>query len=99
MGELCMATPSVGTAAKPASAPLISAAIFQQDSFFARQKVFTFVPKVYFYDLQGYVLAFLRRKVFTLNDEIRVFTDETQSMELLYIRPRKIMDWRTALDV
>ena len=94
-----MATPTVGTAAKPASAPLISAAIFQQDCFLARQKVFTFLPKFYFYDLQGNALAFLRKKVLTLRDEIRVFTDETQTMELLYIKARKIIDWGTAFDV
>src|SRR5947209_19322362 len=92
-----MATPSLGAAAQ--SGPAISAAIFQQDYFSARQKIFTFAPKFYFYDLQGNVLAFLRKKVFTLKDEIRVFTDETQSMELLHIKARKIIDWGTAFDV
>ena len=92
-----MATPGLGAAAQPA--PAISAAIFQQDCFSARQKIFTFVPKFYFYDMQGNALAFLRKKVFTLKDEIRVFTDETQSMELLHIKARKIIDWGTAFDV
>src|SRR5947209_15738090 len=92
-----MATPGLGAAAQ--SAPAISAAIFQQDCFSARQKIFTFVPRFYFYDLQGNALAFLRKKVFTLKDEIRVFTDETQAMELLYIKARKIIDWGTAFDV
>src|SRR5579872_4770975 len=80
------------------SAP-ISAAIFQQDRFIARQKIFTLSPQFYFLDLDGNTLAFLRKKVFTLKDEIRVFTDETQSMELLHIKARKIIDWGTAFDV
>lgn len=92
-----MATPGFRAAAQPA--PAINAAIFQQDCFSARQKIFTFAPKFYFYDMQGNALAFLRKKVFTLKDEIRVFTDETQSMELLHIKARKIIDWGTAFDV
>src|SRR5262249_47633616 len=91
-----MASPILGTGG--ASAP-ISAAIFQQDRFMARQRIFTFVPQFYFYDQNGNALAFLRKKVFTWKDEIRIFTDQTQSMELLYIKARKIIDWGTAFDV
>lgn len=91
-----MASPRVGTTAK--SVP-ISAAIFQQDHFMARQRIFTLVPQFHFYDLSGNTLAFLRKKVFTWKDEIRIFTDQTQSMELLYIKARKIIDWGTAFDV
>jgi hypothetical protein len=90
-----MASPYLGTATSPA----ISAAIFQQDRFLARQKLFTFAPKFCFLDSQGNTLAFLRKRVFTWKDEIRVFTDETQSMELLTIKARKIIDWGTAFDV
>src|SRR5437588_11332373 len=91
-----MATPGVNA---PGVQPAIAAAIFQQDSFVARQKIFSLAPCFYVHDLQGNALAFLRKKVFTLKDEIRVFTDETQSMELLYIKARKIIDWGTAFDV
>lgn len=91
-----MATPVVGSRT---SAPAISAAVFQQDCFLARQKVFSFTPKFYFCDQNGSVLAFLRKKVFTLKDEIRVFTDETQSFELLRIKGRQIIDFGAAFDV
>ena len=91
-----MASPIVGTTA---SATPISAAIFQQDRFMARQRIFTLSPQFHFYDLSGNTLAFLRKKVFTWKDEIRIFTDQTQSMELLYIKARKIIDWGTAFDV
>lgn len=91
-----MASPIVGTAATSAS---INAAIFQQDRFWARQRIFTLSPQFYFYDVNGNTLAFLRKKVFTWKDEIRIFTDQTQSMELLYIKARKIIDWGTAFDV
>lgn len=82
-----------------ASAPAISAAIFQQDRFLACQKIFSFRPQFQFYDANGNTLAFLRKKIFSWKDEIRVFTDETLSLELLTIKARKIIDWGSAFDV
>ena len=92
-----MASTGMGISARPA--PSIVAAAFQQDRFLARQKIWTFIPKFYFCDLDGHTLAFLRKKVFALKDEIRIYTDENQSMELLHIKARKIIDWGTAFDV
>src|SRR5256885_12515772 len=92
-----MASPGMGTTF-PQTAQILAPA-FQQDRYIARQKIWSFTPKFYFCDEQGKTLAFLRKKVFTWKDEIRVFTDETQSMELLHIKARKIIDWGTAFDV
>lgn len=91
-----MATPGVTA---PGVQPAIAAAIFQQDSFVARQKIFSWAPCFYVQDQFGNALAFLRKKVFTWKDEIRVFTDESQSLELLRIKARKIIDWGAAFDV
>jgi hypothetical protein len=91
-----MATPGITA---PGVQPAIAAAIFQQDSFVARQKIFSLAPCFYVQDQMGNALAFLRKKVFTWKDEIRVFTDETQSLELLRIKARKIIDWGAAFDV
>jgi hypothetical protein len=91
-----MATPGVNA---PGVQPAIAAAIFQQDSFVARRKIFSWAPCFYVQDQFGNALAFLRKKVFTWKDEIRVFTDETQSLELLRIKARKIIDWGAAFDV
>ncbi len=91
-----MATTGVSA---PAVKAAIIAAVFQQDTFVARQKIFSFAPKFYIHDPLGNTLAFMRKKVFTWKDEIRVFTDETQSMEILRIKARKIIDWGTAFDV
>lgn len=91
-----MATPGVNA---PGVQTAIVAAIFQQDSFLARQKIFSLAPCFYFQDHLGNALAFLRKKIFTWKDEVRVFTDETQSLELLCIKARKIIDWGTAFDV
>lgn len=91
-----MATPGVNA---PGVQPAIAAAIFQQDSFVARRKIFSLAPCFYVQDQLGNALAFLRKKVFTWKDEIRVFTDETQTLELLRIKARRIIDWGTAFDV
>ncbi len=91
-------SPEVGTALAK-SAPAVSAAVFQQDSFVARQKIFTLAPKFIFFDQEGKVLAFLRKKVFSWKDDIRVFTDETQSFELLRIKGRQIIDFGASFDV
>lgn len=91
-----MATPVLGSWS---TATTISAPIFQQDRFTAHQKIFTFKPQFYFRDPGGSTLAFVQKKVFSWKDEIRVFTDETRSMELLTIKARKIIDWGAAFDV
>jgi hypothetical protein len=77
----------------------VSAAIFQQDSFIARQKIFTLAPQFFFNDPNGQVLAFLRKKIFSWKDDIRVFTDATQSFELLRIKGRQVIDFGASFDV
>jgi uncharacterized protein YxjI len=91
-----MATPGMNA---PGNRPALAAAIFQQDTFIARQKIFSLAPCFYINDPAGNAMAFLRKKVFTWKDEIRVFTDEGQSMELLHIKARKIIDWGMAFDI
>lgn len=91
-----MASPTLGSSS---IATTISAPIFQQDRFTAHQRIFTFKPQFYFRDSGGSTLAFVQKKVFSWKDEIRVFTDETRSMELLTIKARKIIDWGAAFDV
>jgi uncharacterized protein YxjI len=95
-----MATTST-TGAAPAmkSASPVRADLFQQDRFVARQKILSFAPKFFFYDEEGKVLAFLRKKVFVWKDDIRVFTDQTQTFELLRIKGRRIMDFGASFDV
>ena len=72
---------------------------FEQDFFVARRKIFSFAPKLYIWDRAGCSLAFVRKKIFAVRDDIRVFTDETQSFELLRIKGRNIIDFGAAFDV
>jgi uncharacterized protein YxjI len=77
----------------------INPTIFQQDFFVARRKIFSFAPKLCIWDREGCTLAFVRQKFFALRDDVRVFTDETQSFELLRIKGRNIVDFGAAFDV
>lgn len=95
-GGAGVASPTVNSSANAAT---ISVPIFQQDRLTARQKIFALTPQFHFCDRDGRTLAYLRKKPFSWKDEIRVFTDETRSLELLNIKARKIVDWGSAFDV
>jgi uncharacterized protein YxjI len=83
----------------PTGSAGINPTIFQQDFFVARRKIFSFAPTLYIWDREGRTLAFVRQKFFSLRDDVRVFTDETQSFELLRIKGRNIVDFGAAFDV
>jgi len=83
----------------PKPSARINPDIFQQDFFVARRKILSFAPKLYIWDQVGCTLAFVRQRVFALRDDVRVFTDETQSFELLRVKGRTIIDFGAAFDV
>lgn len=87
------------TAIGPKHAAGINPTIFQQDFFLARRKIFSFAPKLYIWDRAGCTLAFVRKKVFAVRDDVRIFTDEAQSFELLRIKGRNIIDFGASFDV
>lgn len=51
------------------------------------------------YDPSGQMLFYSRQKMFKLREDIRVFTDEQQTQEVLYIQARQILDFSAAYDV
>lgn len=73
--------------------------LFQRDTFVARQKMVSLTPTFFLRDESGAELAFMRQKMFSLKDDITVFTDESQTQELLRICGRKILDFGAAFDV
>lgn len=82
----------------PASAAATSP--FAHDRFLARRKVLTlFAPRFHFYDEQGNVVAFTKQKAFRLREDIRIYSDESMTRELLRIKARQIIDFSAAYDV
>jgi len=73
--------------------------VFNHDVFHARAKVFDIAPKFMFYDPQGTQIGFLKQKLFKLKEDIRLYTDESMTQELLLIKARSIIDFSAAYDV
>ncbi len=73
---------------------------FSQETYLIRRKVFTlFGGQFHVYDAHGQVVLFSRQKAFKLREDIRVYTDETEKEERLWIRARQIIDFSAAYDV
>jgi uncharacterized protein YxjI len=80
--------------------PTLAAAAFSHDQFWVRRKFFSlFAPKFYLYDQHENLIAFVKQKAFKLREDIRVYSDESMTRELLHIQARRIIDWSSAYDV
>lgn len=73
---------------------------FAHTSFLARKKIFSFLgQKYHLYAPDGSVAAFVKKAAFKLKEDIRVYSDESMSQELLQIKARAIMDFSASYDV
>ena len=73
---------------------------FDLDRYLIRRKVLKILgASFHVYDAQQRVVGFCSQKAFTLKEDIRVFTDESMSTELLAIQARQIIDFSAAYDV
>lgn len=73
---------------------------FAGDHFVIRQQVFTlFHTKFHVYDSMGTLLLFCKMKGFKLKEDIRLFSDESESTELISIQARSILDFSAGYDV
>lgn len=73
---------------------------FTASSYLVRRKVLKLAGGAFHvYDAAGTVVAYSQQKAFRLKEDIRVFTDESKTTELLSIQARQIMDFSAAYDV
>lgn len=74
--------------------------VFQQDEYLIRRKVFKFLGGAFhIYDAAGRVVGYSKQKAFKLKEDIRVYTDESTSTELLTILARAVIDFSASYDV
>jgi len=67
--------------------------VFQHREYLIRRKIFTIVgSKFHIYDGAGNLVFFSRQKPFRLREDFRVYSDESQSQELLVIKTPQILD-------
>ncbi len=71
-----------------------------QTQFTIRRKILSVLgAKFHIYNADGGLIGFSRQKAFKLKEDIRVYTDESMSRELLAILARQIIDFGASYDV
>lgn len=70
------------------------------ESYTIRRKLFVFFgASFHVYDGGGHVVAFCRQKAFKLREDIRLYSDDSMSREVLTMRARSIIDFGATYDV
>jgi len=72
---------------------------FQFRQYTLKRQVFALTGKLRFYNPQQQLALFVEQKMFRLREDIRIYSDENKSLELLLIKARSIIDWAAAYDV
>lgn len=73
--------------------------IFQFPNYLLRRQAIALTGKFRLYDPAGRLVLFSEQKMFKLREDIRVYSDENKSQEILSIKARQIMDFSAAYDV
>ena len=73
--------------------------IFQFPSYLLRRQAIALTGKFRFYDPAGRQIMFSEQKMFKLKEDIRVYSDESKTQEVLSIKARQILDFSAAYDV
>lgn len=73
--------------------------IFQFPTYLLKRQAIALTGKFRFYDPAGRLVMFSEQKMFRLREDIRVFSDESKSQEVLSIKARQILDFSAAYDV
>lgn len=73
--------------------------IFQHNQYLLKRQVFALTGKFRFYDSSENLVMFSAQKMFRLREDIRVYSDESKTQEVLMIKARQIIDFSAAFDV
>jgi len=88
------------TFANPTTAKKLAFNIQPGESYTIRRKVFKiFGAAFHIYDPHGNLAGYCKQKAFKIREDIRIYTDESLSQELVTIKARHILDFSTTYDV
>jgi len=73
--------------------------IFQHQSYLLKRQAIALTGRFRFYDPLGNLVMFSEQKMFKLREDIRVYSDENKTQEVLSIKARQIVDFSAAYDV
>lgn len=72
---------------------------FQHPQYLLKKQAIALTGKLRFYNPQDEVVLFSEQKMFKLREDIRIYSDEQKSQELLLIKARQMLDFSAAYDV
>ena len=72
---------------------------FQFDHYLLKRQVLALTGKFRIYDPMENLVLFSEQKMFRLREDIRVYSDESRTQEVLMIKARQIIDFSAAYDV
>ncbi len=72
---------------------------FQYDTYVLKRQFLAMTGKLRFYGPRDEIVLFVEQKMFRLREDIRVYSDESKSREVLVIKARTIIDFSAAYDV
>ncbi|RJP53994.1 MAG: hypothetical protein C4583_03625 [Anaerolineaceae bacterium] len=72
---------------------------FIHNNYLLRRQVFALTGKFRVFDPSENLILFSEQKMFRLREDIRVYSDESKSQEILTIKARQIIDFSAAYDV
>jgi uncharacterized protein YxjI len=72
---------------------------FQHPRYLLKRQAIALTGKFRFYDPNGTQVMFSEQKMFRLREDIRVYSDESKTQEVLSIKARNIMDFSASYDV
>jgi hypothetical protein len=72
---------------------------FEYNQYLLKRQVFALAGKFRFFDPSGKLVLFSEQKMFKLREDIRVYSDESKTQEVLMIKARQIVDFSAAYDV
>jgi hypothetical protein len=72
---------------------------FQYNQYFLQKQAIALTGIVRIFNNASQLMLYSRQKMFRLREDIRVFSDESMTLELLYIQARNIIDFSAAYDV
>jgi uncharacterized protein YxjI len=73
--------------------------IFQHPSYLLKRQAIALTGRFRFYDPMGNMVMFSEQKMFRWREDIRVYSDEGKTQEVLSIKARQIIDFSAAYDV
>jgi uncharacterized protein YxjI len=73
--------------------------VYTSNQYLLRRQVLALTGKFRIYTPNGQLALYSQQKMFKLKEDIRVYSDERLSQELLLIKARQIIDFSAAYDV